>query len=278
MNEEKLINDFKTNGYLLLNDFLDQKIIQSILNECKNVFLRQFISKNYTTVSDINDIDKILFDNLLTKLFQEDFATFSNCGKQIQHLISLHKLGISDEFHFLLKKLGLHTPVISTRPVVFFNHPNLAKEKIYYKVESHQDWRSMQGSLNSVVIWVPLMPIPKNIGALEILPKSHKLGLITNSIDHGFGMVNLTDTQKNNLISVEVIPGDILIFSSFLIHQSGENISNTPRWSCHFRYNDLSEDTFIKRGYPHPYIYKPSDELLTPNFPTQDQIDSTFKF
>jgi phytanoyl-CoA hydroxylase len=277
MNEETLLNEYKLNGFLLLKNCLNQDEIFKILRDCKNIFLKQFIYKKYIDYINIEDLDTHLFDALLIKLFEEDFSTFSNCGKQVQHLISLHKLGVSDVFLKVLKQIGLKTPTISTRPVVFFNHPKLAKEKVFYKVDSHQDWRSMQGSLNSVVIWVPLMTITKNIGALEILPKSHKLGLITDAIDHGFGIVNLSDTQKSNLISVEVEPGDILIFSSFLVHQSGENISNTPRWSCHFRFNDLSEETFIQRGFAHPYIYKPDDKLITPNFPTITQVKTTFE-
>lgn len=277
MNKETLLNDYKSNGYLLLKNYVIQDEIQKILKDCKNIFLIQFIHKKYIDFINIEDLDPVLFDNLLIKLFEEDFITFSNCGKQVQHLISLHKLGVSDVFLKVLKQIGLKIPTISTRPVVFFNHPKLAKEKVFYKVDSHQDWRSMQGSLNSIVIWVPLMTITKNIGALEILPKSHKLGLITDTIDHGFGMVNLSEIQKNNLMSVEVMPGDILIFSSLLVHQSGENISNTPRWSCHFRFNDLSEETFIERGYAHPYIYKPDDKLITPNFPTIAQVNTTFE-
>jgi hypothetical protein len=277
MNEETLLNEYKLNGFLLLKNCLNQDEIFKILRDCKNIFFKQFIYKKYIDYINIEDLDTHLFDALLIKLFEEDFSTFSNCGKQVQHLISLHKLGVSDVFLKVLKQIGLKTPTISTRPVVFFNHPKLAKEKVFYKVDSHQDWRSMQGSLNSVVIWVPLMTITKNIGALEILPKSHKLGLITDAIDHGFGIVNLSDTQKSNLISVEVEPGDILIFSSFLVHQSGENISNTPRWSCHFRFNDLSEETFIQRGFAHPYIYKPDDKLITPNFPTITQVKTTFE-
>jgi phytanoyl-CoA hydroxylase len=62
--------------------------------------------------------------------------------------------------------------------------------------------------------------------------------------------------------------GDILIFSAFLIHQSGNNITNKIRWSVQLRYNNLDEPTFIERGYPMAYIYKPETELVTPDFPT----------
>ena len=40
------------------------------------------------------------------------------------------------------------------------------------------------------------------------------------------------------------------------------------------RYNDLDDTSFIKRGYPHSYIYKPIDEYLTPEFDTKKEINT----
>jgi ectoine hydroxylase-related dioxygenase (phytanoyl-CoA dioxygenase family) len=271
------LESFIKNGFLHLQNFIDREFVSKILYDAKSIFLQQFRALNYTNAQDINDLNNEEFNEFLFRLFEENIIVFTNCGKQVQHLISLHKLSLNDKLINLVIDLGLKSPAISTRPVLFFNHPKLAKEKIYYKVDAHQDWRSMQGSLNSVVIWIPLMNIDKSLGALEILPKSHKLGLVTDHIDQGFGMVDLETLRlDSSMIPVEVNEGDILVFSSFLIHQSGENIANEPRWSCHFRYNDLSEKTFISRGYPHAYIYKPVDHLLTHDFPKSDDLNELF--
>ena len=89
-------------------------------------------------------------------------------------------------------------------------------------------------------------------------------------------MVKINE-EEQHFLSVEVEVGDILLFSSFLIHQSGENITEKPRWSCHFRYNDLDEKTFIERKYAHPYIYKPAEELLTPDFPSTAILKQIFE-
>lgn len=262
-------------GYLKLNNFLDKNQIDELFIDAKRIFIRQFVEKKYIPIDE--EPKGELFNNLMFQLFKENNECFINCGKQVQHLISLHKLSLENKIIEKIQKLGIKSPIISTRPVLYFNHPDLAKEKVYHTVEAHQDWRSMQGSLNSMVVWIPLIDINKSLGALEILPGSHLHGLRTNNVDHGFGMVSLTENEKANLKSVEVKVGDILIFSSFLIHQSGNNISNEPRWSCHFRYNDLDENTFIERGFAHAYIYKPIDNLITKNFPSQENINKTFK-
>ena len=268
---------YKKNGYLILKDFLFKKDIERILVEAKGVFLRQFIEKGYLRNCTLSDIDDEMFNTLLYELFEDDVECFSNSGKQIQHLISLHLLSLNSKILDLLIKIEINTPVISTRPVLYFNHPNLAKKKVYHTVDAHQDWRSMQGSLNSAVIWIPLINIDRDLGALEILPGSHLAGLRTDHVENGFGMVKLTEEEIQKLLPVEVEAGDVLLFSSFLIHQSGNNITNKPRWSCHFRYNDLDEPSFKSRKYAHPYIYKPIEQLITPDFPIKEQIIKLFE-
>jgi len=272
------IEYYKTNGYFLLRNFFKVEEVEEILGDAKSIFLKQFIYKGYCSKeSSVKSISELAFNESLFHLFNDDLESFTNCGKQAQHLISLHSLALQERIIDLLHGLGLEMPTISTRPVIFFNHSKLAKKKVFHTVDAHQDWRSMQGSLNSVVLWLPLIDINKDLGALQILPGSHLGSLRTDHIDYGFGMVKLTEQENAQLISVEVNRGDALIFSSFLIHQSGENSTNRPRWSCHFRYNDLNEKYFIHRKFAHSYIYKPIEELITPDFPSIDLIKETFK-
>jgi hypothetical protein len=259
-----------------LNNFLPKQDIEIVLRDAKNVFLRQFVEKQYVSKCTLDDINEDKFNSFLYRMFDEDIECLSNCGKQAQHLISLHSLSLNTNIVQLLKQMRLKTPIISTRPVLYFNHPKLAKQKVFHTVDAHQDWRSMQGSLNSVVIWIPLVDIKKELGALEILPKSHLDGLRTDHVENGFGMVSLSEEEKERIISVEINAGDVLLFSSFLIHQSGNNITNKPRWSCHFRYNDLDESTFIQRKFAHPYIYKPIEELITKDFPSKEDLSKIY--
>ncbi|MRX67914.1 Ectoine hydroxylase-related dioxygenase, phytanoyl-CoA dioxygenase (PhyH) family [Flavobacterium resistens] len=274
----KSLDFFKENGYLHLEAFFSKEMIAQVLKDAKSTFFRQFLIKGYlSSENSIDDINEDSFNSCLYKLFEEDLECFVNCGKQVQHLISLHRLSLDEKIIEKITELGIKTPNISTRPVLFFNHPKLAKQKVFYKVDAHQDWRSMQGSLNSIVVWVPLIDINIRLGALEIIPKSHLWGLRTDHIDNGFGMVSLSEEENQSLLSVEVNAGDVLIFSSFLVHQSGNNISNAPRWSCHFRYNDLDDITFIERKYAHAYIYKPVEELITKDFPQLEDVLKIYK-
>lgn len=259
-------------GYLHIPNFLDTVEIDKIRSEAKQVFINQMLRMGLVSRS----IDETEFEQALYKMFKSDITAFINCGKQIQHLISLHKLSLGEKLIKLLKDVGVESPVISTRPVLFFNSRYLAKKEVYWKTPPHQDWRSIQGSINSVVIWIPLIDIDVELGAIEVIPKSHLEGLITKETVDSFGVIAKEFDNDELFIPMEVKKGDIVLFSQFLVHRSGHNATDSIRWSCHFRYNDLNETSFVERAYPHTYIYKPDDTLLNPDFNTQDGVKKYF--
>ena len=72
------------------------------------------------------------------------------------------------------------------------------------------------------------------------------------------------DFDRNSFptLQANLQKGDIAIFSTLLVHESGVITNNEIRWSCHFRYTNMLSTDFVERGFPHPYIYKPSQELI----------------
>jgi phytanoyl-CoA hydroxylase len=266
------VNDYRENGFVLLKGFFRPEEVERIYLEAKEIFTLQMrrlglVASGAPTESE--------FEAGMFKLFETDLQAFTNCGKQAQHLVSLHRLSLDERIVAVLKDLGLEFPNISTRPLLYFNAERLAKKEVYWRLDVHQDWRSMQGSLDSVVVWLPLIDIDKSLGALEVYPRSHKWGLLKADIIDGYGHVQ-SHLDKSQLVSVEVQRGDALFFSTLLVHQSGTNVSQSIRWSCHFRYNNLCDPTFIERGFPHPYLYKPQEELITPDFPTLNDVEAIF--
>jgi phytanoyl-CoA hydroxylase len=184
----------------------------------------------------------------LYAFFADHTAEFISCGKQIQHLVALHRLSLAEDVLAVVSHLGLEDPNISVRPVMFFNNPRLAKQEFYWKTPPHQDWRSMQGSLDSVVVWIALVDVDFSLGALEVVPGSHRRGLLADRLVDGFGQTK--EFSDADFTPIEMRQGDALFFSSFLVHRSGTNATDAIRWSAQFRYNNLAEATFVARGYP----------------------------
>lgn len=266
------LNEFKERGFVLAKGFFQKVEIDLIREQAREVFALQMANLGIAGPGPIGERE---FERAMIALFQQDLQVLVNCGKQVQHLISLHKLSLDDRILRALGDLGLDFPNVSTRPVLYFNSPALAKKEVYWRLSPHQDWRSMQGSLDAVVVWVPLVDIDTDLGALEVIPGSHRWGLLPSEMVDGYGHMT-SEPEHSKFVAVEVEKGDALFFSALLVHQSGTNSTSSIRWSCHFRYNNLHEASFVKRGFPHPYIYKPQEELITAGFPDRDDMAKVF--
>lgn len=263
---------YKENGYLLFKSFFDPREIELVYEEAREIFTTQMRRHKILTGAEVTEEE---FTRGMFELFETDLQAFINCGKHAQHLISLHRLALDERIVTTLKELGLEFPSISTRPVMYFNSQRLATKEVYWRLSLHQDWRSIQGSLDSIVVWVPLVNTDIKLGALEVIPGSHRRGLLPAELVDGYGHI-LDPVETGELVPVEINKGDALFFSTFLIHRSGTNVTESIRWSCHFRYNNLREKTFIERGLPHPYIYQPQEKLITEGFPDTSQVDQVF--
>lgn len=258
-NKEKLDQD----GYVILRNFLNPQMLNNIKQSCKLIFEKQFERFGYPIFYGYNEDE--IFKNNMVRLFNEHPDVFQNCGKLIQTgCLELYKIPSLHVIKEALFNLGIEYPFMCTRPVLFFNHPALAKTEEYYKAPLHQDWPSMESSLNSLVVWVPLVNVTEQNGSIILFPGSHKNGVLPYKSTGGFAEVE----YEGKSIQPELNIGDIAIFSTLLVHKSGDIKNDTIRWSCHFRYTDMLSDEFIERGYPNPYQYKPitkNESSIKPN-------------
>jgi phytanoyl-CoA hydroxylase len=266
------VGSYRKNGYFLLKGLFKRSEMNVVRDDAKKVFAAQMRRLGIASGPEASEPE---FERGMFALFETDLRSFINCGKQSQHLLSLHRLSMDERIIGNIRELGLDFPNVSTRPLLYFNSPRLAKKEVYWRLSMHQDWRSMQGSLDAIVVWVPLIDIDKSLGAIEVIPGSHRWGLLQSTMIDGYGHVE-EPLASTEVTPVEVEAGDALFFSAFLAHQSGTNVTDSIRWSCHFRYNNLAEATFIERGYPHPYVYQPQEELITAQFPSRDQVAKIF--
>ena len=143
---DQLKSDLKENGVIVIPGFFERKLIEDIQLAAKNIFQIQF---DYLGI-------KGDYLSQMTQLFQNHLDTFISCGKLIQTgLVELYQLSVNPDLIELVKNLGLSKPLMCTRPMLFFNHPNLAMSEHFYKTPLHQDWVSMLASQDSIVVWFP---------------------------------------------------------------------------------------------------------------------------
>jgi ectoine hydroxylase-related dioxygenase (phytanoyl-CoA dioxygenase family) len=116
------------------------------------------------------------------------------------------------------------------------------------------------GSLNSVTYWIPLGETSKDNGSVELVPGSHASGLSpfrytsTKPLDRGTVLspadIHLVREPTEPGVLIEAQPGDLVVFSQFILHRSTPNRSRSTRWTVQVRHADAFEREFIDAGYP----------------------------
>jgi ectoine hydroxylase-related dioxygenase (phytanoyl-CoA dioxygenase family) len=92
-----------------------------------------------------------------------------------------------------------------------------------------------------ISVMIGITQANKENGCLQVIKGSHKMG----RIEHGFAGEQVGASQHyvdlvlktNELVYVELEPGDALFFHSNLLHRSEANLSDRPRWSLISVYN-----------------------------------------
>lgn len=254
------LKDYNKNGFLIARQAMPVEHINSLQSEIRKVFELQ-LGK---TVSD-----KDIFD-----LYERDMTTYLACTKACNNLFSLYALCAHPVINDLLRQIGYKIPSISAKPYLHFSSRHLAAtHNFYWKTNPHQDWAAQRGSLDSVVVWFPVCPFGKDMGYLEVAPGSHKNGL-RNHVETGptFEL----DHCEEEFISVPMQMGDVLIFSSLLVHRSGNNTSEKIRFAANFRYDNAAEPTFVERQFPQPFCYVRTVPEIEKGFPSVKLLEKVF--
>lgn len=138
--------------------------------------------------------------------------------------------------------------------VCHFHSKLMQKEpKVGGAWEWHQDygyWYKNEflfpGQMMSVMI--AITEATKENGCLEVIKGSHAMG----RVEHGFSGEQVGASQRYVDLALKMMehvyvtlqPGDALFFHSNLLHRSGPNLSDRPRWSLISCYNRSSNMPF----------------------------------
>jgi phytanoyl-CoA hydroxylase len=272
MADRKLRHALNRDGYIVARRLLPPSAVESVLSDCRGVLRLQAERHGLPGTSE----DGAGFDAVLAELFRISMASYLAAAKLTQYLPSLHRLGIDGPILDLLRSLGVDRPVISTRPVVHIVSDDLKVPGGYHRTPPHQDWRSVQGSLDGLVVWLPMVPVTAESNALEVAPGTHRLGLLP-IVPHPFGTtVAEGQIADDAYVPLDVLPGDAVVFSMFLVHRTGQSTRPGVRWAVSYRYNNLDEPSFIAHDFPNPYIYRSRENLLVDGFPTAEEVRGVF--
>jgi ectoine hydroxylase-related dioxygenase (phytanoyl-CoA dioxygenase family) len=192
---------------------------------------------------------------------------------QINESIILNRVEKFCEYVLLLNDLIRGDKIKSLLKEATGRNYRLFKEKINYKLSGgggfkpHQDGAAFKKFVDDelITIMIPIHFSDEKNGCFRISNQKY----IKKLLPHTNGSIELDEyTIVNNMNwqNINMAPGDLLCFSSYLVHQSNDNLSQLDR-SCYFityspdDFGDLREAYFaFKREKFPPRIERTSDK------------------
>ncbi|MBU2878010.1 phytanoyl-CoA dioxygenase family protein [Aliiglaciecola lipolytica] len=244
----QVFSEFKSNGYYLAKNILDKSIIFETVDNIKKHFDNQITLFNIEPPADVFESMQ-----LLHKMDIEQYKkTAASLWRKMSVYNLLHHPIIQN---YVNKNFLIQDIVIPGGQVVLIQAESLRIPNGYFGLSAHQDFPSVNGSLDGFVVWVPLVDIDVHRYPLEIIPGSHLKGVYpTLENENSTWEIKQEYYSESDFLPVECSVGDVVFLSNFTIHRSSQKGDGRLRLACSTRYDNSDEKTFIKRGYPSAYI------------------------
>lgn len=243
-----ILKSYDENGYFIAKGLINKDFIDKTVLSIKKHFDNQLLFLNQEIPNDIY--------NSMQLLHKIDIERYKKTVGSLWRKLSIYNLLHHEEIqNFVKKNFNWNDIVIPGGQVVHIQADSLRIPNGYFGFTPHQDFPSVQGSLDGFVIWVPLVDIDINKYPLEVIPNSHKNGIIPSSENQDTNW-EIKPEYYNNSDFIPVIceKGDVIFMSNFTIHRSSQKGDNRLRLACSTRYDNTDEISFIERYYPSAYI------------------------
>jgi ectoine hydroxylase-related dioxygenase (phytanoyl-CoA dioxygenase family) len=125
----------------------------------------------------------------------------------------------------------------------------------------HQDNGYNQLKREHFQLWIALTETRQQNGALKLVPGSHKLGLLPHSFK-GVGQMEV-DMAVGEHVTVDADAGDVIVFSSLMLHCTGPNDADSKRVAYVAEYMKLSD---YAPGAGAPYFIVAEGGKPNPHF------------
>jgi ectoine hydroxylase-related dioxygenase (phytanoyl-CoA dioxygenase family) len=225
-----IVQDLNTQGFAMVRGFLSPSDTKEIAAETDAMYREGL--KHHATYRDKN----LLFEILQDPKAQRRVVLQAHWTAWISPL--MERMRRSEQYFSVLEPfLGSDIKQISHQ--IHWKPPG-AKYTFY---RFHQDARFREGNVkdfdfvrSSVTTGLAIDPQTVANGALRVIPKSHRLGYLGLS-DDGPIMVGQTQDEElrragldpDNIVTCEMQPGDLLLWTLFTVHGSAPNVSDYDR-------------------------------------------------
>jgi len=273
MTYEHYLTELKTNGFVVGKNIIPQDMINKITESLKKTFIDQL--KNLGLRHENDDLF-YLMQSLHKNNIEKYKKTLSALWRKFDVYEFMHSPHI---INFVKNVMNWEDLFLPGGQVVHIMAEELKIPDGYFGIHPHQDFPSVQGSLDGLVTWVPLVDVSEKNYSMDVLPKSHLNGILpTNQDNSDTWKTDESAYDASKFYTINANAGDIVLMTNFTLHRSsllGDN--KNYRLAISNRLDNANEPTFIERCYPSAYIRNIQREQFVENFPKVEQVKEIFK-
>ena len=214
MNSE-ITNNLVKNGYIVIKDCLDNKLIEKIKLELdislKNLLEEKKLKKSDKFIENYNEVKKFKSLYEIQKIFGKTLVD----NKIFEEILLSEKL-----FDIIVHLIG---PDIEFGSDSEFAISDKETENDDYLIKKyHQEFWSGTG-IESLQLWIPIHLLPK-MGTLEIIKNSHSWGHIPH---RNREPIEIPKNHESEIVDMKL--GSLVILSPLTLHRTVKNKHNEPR-------------------------------------------------
>lgn len=261
---------FADNGYLTIEDVLDEAAIDAVVAEYDAILDRElprlvasgklsdlpkgegFADRYTAAIAELEDMYDLYqhLDISLPLLHEMAPDATLNAGPEVFGKV-LRNPAILDIAEDILGPEVTSCPIQHTRikpPVEAL--PDAPLDSNVAKTFWHQDEAVTEAgtSTNMLTVWVAITDASPDMGCMVCVPGSHKQGQAPTMHCPGNGMSSAEifipdDLIKSDAVAMPVRRGGVVLLDQRTIHGSLDNVSGRLRWSFDLRYVATGQDT-----------------------------------
>jgi len=268
-------DEYLRSGYIRVKNLLSIEKITEVERQASQIFYEQI---KFLNALDAIDKDNDTIYSRMKLLFSLDRDRYLSCLRIIARLYSLQTLMTDPAICKIVEAIGLALPVMQSRTIFHVMSNNLRFPNGYFGFDVHQDWPSLQSSLDMVTVWIPLVDVGVDNFPLEVIPGSHLKGFLGGAMTEHLHLIDTKEYQESDFIPLTANRGDVIFMCAFSLHRSAVRpYSNELRLAASGRYENALEPNVIAHAYPYCQHNVVKRDLIVENFPTREQVLSIFE-
>lgn len=225
LNPHSLREQLDSRGYVLIRGLLPHSDVKSVLGEITEILSDAgWMQPGHDPVEHIANQSAACGD---------PDPGFKRTYREIFNLESFHALPHHPALRGVMRMLVGDQVLVHPKPIGRLIFPNCES----LTVHAHQDYRFMSGDPECFTSWIPFHDCPTDLGPLQILEGSHRLGVIEHE-DENLHVPEIPAgaLTEGDWASGPIDAGDVLIFHSMTVHAASANRSHQLRISMDCRF------------------------------------------